>query len=92
MPPQPKPQIIEQPQTKIVEAEPNPVEEPLEIVDNTPNLDVLQKTDQNQATIKNASFRGKRQAPEYPKRAIMLGMEGEVTIKALVDREGYEIP
>jgi len=42
----------------------------------------------NDTVIKDASFKGNRTAPKYPKRAKMLGLEGTVVIKALIDIEG----
>ncbi|PIR37428.1 MAG: hypothetical protein COV35_10070 [Alphaproteobacteria bacterium CG11_big_fil_rev_8_21_14_0_20_39_49] len=59
------------------------IEESLEEKIDYPVKDIA-----NNSFIKDASFKGVRVSPKYPKRALMLGLEGEVVIKALIDIDG----
>ncbi|MDA0781504.1 MAG: energy transducer TonB [Rickettsiales bacterium] len=72
-------------------------EEPIareEVKDKYIEESVEEKTDYpikdvaNNSFIKDASFKGVRVSPKYPKRALMLGLEGKVVIKALIDIDG----
>lgn len=43
---------------------------------------------ENVTTIQQATFKGKRHSPRYHPRAVRMGMEGTVVVKALIDEHG----
>ncbi|MDB2415002.1 TonB family protein [Rickettsiales bacterium] len=82
---------------KIVDKlKPLPVENPVvkqEIVKKTddPVIDEVAEEEKFQEAIpliKNATFKGTRTPPLYPKRALMLNQEGVVILQALIDVSG----
>jgi protein TonB len=61
-------------------------QKPIEKIADNNNAPIKEVS--NNTVIKDASFKGTRIAPKYPKRALMLGLEGRVVIKALIDTDG----
>jgi TonB family protein len=73
---------------------PLPVSAPIEKVKEAALEEVIEdiinedKTQEQIPIVENATFKGKRSPPIYPKRALMLKQEGVVLLKALIDING----
>jgi len=79
---------------KAEDAKPIPVRAPIETVQQVVEEKIIEeiaednKNQEHIPIVENATFKGKRTPPVYPKRALMLKQEGVVFLKALIGING----